>query len=354
MLDFSRLEQYRENNRIEAKKALGGLPKSIWETYSAFANTLGGIILLGVVEETDKSLRPISLPDPGRLIEEFLYKLGAAAKAPDGSLCPTAAGLLMFGYEYEIIREFSGYFLDYQDLTVSEQDARKFNRARRIVSSSGDWSGSLYDFYFRVSRALASPAEPAPVQDALREALTNCLINADYSSSIGVSIRKTREEIRFSNPGSFRIAIENASGGGISDPRNAALCRMFNLIDVGERTGSGLPNIFRVWKEQGLPVPSITQEFSPERTILALALQPAGQTKKASSGTAKASKAAPAIRKALIIDYLTEHASAGACELSSLTGASVPQIQRLLSRLVQEGIVVREGGTRNRTFRLKS
>ena len=81
MLDFSRLEQYRENNRIEAKKALGGLPKSIWETYSAFANTLGGIILLGVVEETDKSLRPISLPDPGRLIEEFLELLNRPEKA---------------------------------------------------------------------------------------------------------------------------------------------------------------------------------------------------------------------------------------------------------------------------------
>ncbi len=28
MIDFSKIEQYRENNRIETKKALGGLPKT--------------------------------------------------------------------------------------------------------------------------------------------------------------------------------------------------------------------------------------------------------------------------------------------------------------------------------------
>ena len=71
MIDFSKIEQYRENNRIEAKKALGGLPKSIWETYSAFANTHGGIILLGVEEWADKSLHTVDLPDPDRLIKEF-------------------------------------------------------------------------------------------------------------------------------------------------------------------------------------------------------------------------------------------------------------------------------------------
>ena len=72
MFDLEKLEQYRETNRIEAKQAVGGLPQSIWETYSAFANSDGGLILLGVAErEKDKTLYPVELPDPWRLVAEF-------------------------------------------------------------------------------------------------------------------------------------------------------------------------------------------------------------------------------------------------------------------------------------------
>ncbi len=76
MIDFTQLGQYRENNRIEAKKALGGFPESVWETYSAFANTFGGIILLGVVEEKDRSLHAVNLPDPRQYIDEFWRVIG--------------------------------------------------------------------------------------------------------------------------------------------------------------------------------------------------------------------------------------------------------------------------------------
>jgi predicted HTH transcriptional regulator len=46
---------------------------------------------------------------------DFLCKIGAIGLSSEtGKLHPTAAELIMFGYEYEIVREFPQYFLDYQ------------------------------------------------------------------------------------------------------------------------------------------------------------------------------------------------------------------------------------------------
>ena len=65
--DISNLQEYRENNRMEVKKARGGLPSSLWDTYSAFANCYGGVIILGIAEQKDGTWRTTGLEDEYRL-----------------------------------------------------------------------------------------------------------------------------------------------------------------------------------------------------------------------------------------------------------------------------------------------
>ena len=56
MIDISNILGKKEGLHLEAKSARGGFPDSFWESYSAFANTDGGVILLGVKEKPDHSL----------------------------------------------------------------------------------------------------------------------------------------------------------------------------------------------------------------------------------------------------------------------------------------------------------
>ena len=69
--DLSHFSEYCEDNRLEVKKANGGLPVSLWDTYSAFANSNGGMIILGVKERPDGSWYTTHLQDERKLIKDF-------------------------------------------------------------------------------------------------------------------------------------------------------------------------------------------------------------------------------------------------------------------------------------------
>ena len=237
----------------------------------------------------------------------------------------------------------------------------------RIVSSSGDWSGNVYDFYFKVYNRIAQDIktpfkikngeriDDTPVHTALREALANCIINADYYGRLGLVIIKKRDTITFSNPGNFRIDVEAAKSGGVSDPRNTTLIKMFNLIDIGERAGSGIPNIYRVWDKQGWEAPVITEDLDPQRITLSLSVLTDDKVTDNKKVTVKRidKKKLADIRKDTIIEYLTDHVNAKSSELAKLLGVRSARIKRLLSELVEDGIAVAEGTGRDRTYRLR-
>ena len=69
--DISQFDSYREDNRREVKKAKGGLPLSLWESYSAFANCYGGVIILGVKENKDGSWYMTGLDNAAKLRKDL-------------------------------------------------------------------------------------------------------------------------------------------------------------------------------------------------------------------------------------------------------------------------------------------
>lgn len=68
---IDKLTSYHESNQLEVKSAHGGLPNSLWETYSAFANSDGGIIVLGVKEKKDGSLVIEGVDNAPKLEKDF-------------------------------------------------------------------------------------------------------------------------------------------------------------------------------------------------------------------------------------------------------------------------------------------
>lgn len=307
-----------------------------------------------------KSYRPEhvfnNLPD-----DEYLERIGAAGFGEDGKLHPTTAGLLMFGEEYHIVREFPEYFLDYREMldpTIRWTD--------RLQSSSGDWSGNVFDFFFRVNSKIAKDikkpfklegitrVDDTPVHKAVREALVNCLVNTDYFLPCGVVIKKEDDKLVIENPGSIRTGKKQMLRGGISDPRNKTLMKMFNMIGIGERAGSGIPDIYQVWENEGWPMPVVEESYNPDRTRLSLEFAKkqtikTSEEEKEPKRSQKGAEKEPikgAERKKEILKLIKVNSTITQVEIMKELDLTRKQVQKDMKELQEMHIIAREGTNR--------
>ena len=271
----------------------------------------------------------------------------------------------MFGEEYKILYEFPEYFPDYRE--VLDPAIRWTDR---LQSSSGDWTGNLFDFFFRVNSKLAKDlkipfylegvtrVDDTPVHKALREALANCIVNTDFYLPRGIVIRKETDSIVMENPGGIRIGKKQMLKGGISDPRNKALMKMLNLIGIGERAGSGVPDIYGVWAQQGWQEPSVREEYDPDRTILQLTFLPITAKKNGDKKTAikwKTRKIGPKTEKNLerILKSMTPGQLYRASEIADMLELKSSRTRELIAFLVEEKMIEAIGEKRDRRYRKK-
>ena len=96
-----------------------------------------------------------------------------------------------------------------------------------------------------------------PAHEALRECLVNMLAHADYAEQAALLVKASPREFVFRNPGSSRVPEADLLTKDCSDPRNPILLRMFRYVALADEAGTGLPKVLRVWRAQGLQLPSL-------------------------------------------------------------------------------------------------
>ena len=185
------------------------------------------------------------------------------------------------------------------------------------------------------------------MHQAIREALANCLVNADFYIRRGIVIKKEIHQITLENPGYIRTGKKQMLKGGISDPRNKALMKMFNLIGIGERAGSGVPDIFAVWKNEGWEEPTVEEQFDPDRTLLILPLRK--QAKKTSE-LKQAKKTLQ--KKKKILDFIGINHASSTHAIAQWIGLSDARTRVLLKEMIEDGLLDSTEKTKQKKYSL--
>ena len=207
--------------------------------------------------------------------DRFLAAIGGYRKdAASGAEGFTRAAVLMFGTREALLNLRIRHLIDFRLLPENDEDLRW---ADRIT-----WEGNLYDAFFRIYPRLVEPLKTpfklegphrvteTPAHEALRECLVNMLAHADYAEQAALLVTASPREFVFRNPGSSRVPEEDLLTKDCSDPRNPVLLRMFRYVALADEAGTGLPKVLRVWRAQGLQLPSLhsdTERYEFKATL---------------------------------------------------------------------------------------
>jgi len=308
---------------------------------------------------------------PWRSLDDkaFLGKVGAWRRdrqSRDEGL--TVAGLMMFGRD-EAIGDPSAvpeFHLDYRERLSSDPEVRFTDR----LTSDGKWVCNIFQFFQRVQVRLFADLklpfeldtnlfrrrDETVVHEAIREALVNSLIHADYRGQGGVIIEKYRDRLELSNPGTLLLGIEQILEGGVSECRNKVLQGMFQSWGYGERLGSGIDTIRDGWESQRWRSPLIGETQRPDRVRLVLPMvsllpEEALQHLRDSLGR-RFESLSPLEVQALVTSDVEGQISNARMRL--MCREHPADVTKVLQGLVAKGMLEQDGHKRGATYRLSA
>ena len=168
------------------------------------------------VETLSRYRRRFQTQDPGNPRngfddQRFIESIGAFRHDREsGASGLTLAGLLLLGKPEAIQERRTRHLIDYRLLSGDEDiDTRWDDR----VAWEGNLLGAFETIYPRLTTGQpvafhlegATRVDQGPVQVALREALVNFLVHADYADSQASLIKRSSQGCIFRNPGNSRI-----------------------------------------------------------------------------------------------------------------------------------------------------
>lgn len=189
--------------------------------------------------------------------------------------------------------------------------------------------------------------------DALREAFNNALVHRDYARRGPVRICWQPNELIISNPGGF---VEGVNVGNLLTteprPRNPALADAFKRLGLVERTGRGVDIIYSGMLRFGRPAPDYS-ESAADLVKLTISTEPAdlGFVRLVLQEEARQKGELP-IETLLVLTALRNARRLSADQLASNLQRSKNQTARILEHLAEHGLVVAQGGGKNRQYLL--